>query len=415
MGKKIKTLQDVVDWNLCIGCGACAAVCQKKGGVRLIDIGATGIRPHFEADCLDCTLCLSICPGIAIDADDVLDDEPSQLQQNLLIGTYHAVFEGHAVDSGMRFRASSGGIVSALATYCLEHENTAFVVHTGMDKKYPWKNITVTSRTREEVLAHTGSRYCTSSPCSFFAEIEQSEKPCVFIGKPCDVAALAKARRQRPALDAKVGIALSFFCAGTPCSDAVRELAEQIGAEPGKISSLHYRGQGWPGSFRVETASEGTPKTMAYLDAWKTLAKRRPFRCHLCPDGLGQLADITSGDAWNKYSGEGENPGLSHVIARTAQGKRLLEKAQAAGYVALAPCSPDDIVKAQGLVLRKTLVFGRLLVMKFGGIPVPQFDNFQLFKAWIRTNPVTMIGSISGTLKRMILRKLWRKSKLFYR
>ena len=227
-------------------------------------------------------------------------------------------------------------------------------------------------------------------------------------------AALAKARRRRPALDAKVGLALSFFCGGAPCSDAVRDLAGDLGVAEGDIAALRFRGQGWPGPFKV-TDRQGEAVTMAYIEAWKKLAKGRPFRCHVCPDGMGHLSDITSGDAWDKYTGEGENPGLSHVVVRTARGRRLLEKAIAAGYVELRPSTGEEIVKAQGLFLRRAVVFGRLIGMKLSGAATPHFANFQLFAAWLRTNPLVMIRSIYGTLKRMVVRKLWKKSPLFYK
>ena len=46
--------------------------------------------------------------------------------------------------------------------------------------------------------------------------IQNAPAPCVFIGKPCDVAAVENVRRLRPALDEKVGLTIAIFCAGTP-------------------------------------------------------------------------------------------------------------------------------------------------------------------------------------------------------
>ena len=217
--RKLKTIQDVVDWNLCIGCGACASICSREGGVELVDVGSAGIRPRFSSGiCRDCTDCLEVCPGVEIDAADTHDDEPQEVEENLLIGGHHGVYEGHAADPKIRFQGSSGGILSALAVYCLEHEGMDFVVHTAMDKSQPWKNRTVISRSREELLAHAGSRYCTSSPCEFFHLIENNDKPCVFIGKPCDVAALAKARKLRPERDKRWGCLSRFSAPALPAA-----------------------------------------------------------------------------------------------------------------------------------------------------------------------------------------------------
>lgn len=416
MIRKIKTVRDVVAWNLCIGCGACASICRRGGGIELVDVPSHGIRPRFtDLDCAGCTDCLAVCPGVCVDANGGIDDELDDVVESRFIGRNHGVYEGYAADPEIRYQGSSGGILSALAAYALEREGMDFVVHTAMDPDQPWKNKTVISRNREQLLACAGSRYCTSSPCEYFDVIEKNDKPCVFVGKPCDVAALARARRLRPELDKKTGLVLSFFCAGTPCSDAVRELAEEMGVETSEIRRVRFRGQGWPGPFRVESVRGGKPRLMAYLTAWKKLARQRPFRCHICPDGMGQLSDITSGDAWNRYTGKGESDGLSHVVVRTGRGRRLLENAVRAGYVELSPAADRDIVKAQGIYLRRAVVFGRLVGMRICGVPTPHFANFRLLYSWLRTNPFVMLKSIFGTLKRMIVRKLWRKGSLYYR
>src|SRR5689334_11257701 len=59
------TLEDVVGWGLCTGCGACSYNC-RAGVVELVNIPEVGIRPQFES-CSSCTSCLSICPGYNLD------------------------------------------------------------------------------------------------------------------------------------------------------------------------------------------------------------------------------------------------------------------------------------------------------------------------------------------------------------
>ena len=43
-GVKIRNVQDVAAWRLCLGCGACFGVCSE-GGIRLVDVEDDGIRP----------------------------------------------------------------------------------------------------------------------------------------------------------------------------------------------------------------------------------------------------------------------------------------------------------------------------------------------------------------------------------
>lgn len=435
MIRNIHTLQDVIDWNMCVGCGTCAAFCEVAEGVIMQDWPKVGIRPMLPSSgCGECRDCLEFCPGFSLDVGDVLDQERERAEENLLVGSYHGVFLGYSADDKLRHKCSSGGVLTSLAAYCLEHLGMRAVVHTGMDPEQPWKNCTVISRTRQDLLDRSGSRYCSSSPCEFLNHIEASDGPCVFIGKPCDVAALTKARRQRPRLDVNVGLALSFFCAGTPCSESVINYAERLGASREKITELRFRGDGWPGRFRVTlkdlpginsvtatgarqqtTAPDSCQLTETYMNSWRVLAKHRPFRCHICPDGLGQFADIVSGDAWNRYRGVGKSSGYSHVIVRTARGREILAQAERENYIRLQPVSVEEVMKGQGLVYRHAVAFGRILGVKLTGVPTTEFHGFNLFKIWVRTNPLIMVRSILGTVRRMVARRLFRKGASCWR
>ncbi len=145
MGRSIRNLQDVVDWGLCTGCGACYYACSKNV-VSLVNVETVGIRPKFDpAACASCTDCLSICPGYSLDSQMAMGPVPNQSELEHESGPALEVWEGYASDPGLRFRASSGGLLSALALYCLEQEHMDFVLHTGMDEAKPWMNKTAPS------------------------------------------------------------------------------------------------------------------------------------------------------------------------------------------------------------------------------------------------------------------------------
>jgi len=235
--RKIRTLQDVVAWRLCCGCGACAYA-MPEGSVHLVNFEDVGIRPCFINNHTPDIENLSYCPGYRI-ADTNL--APKITRGDHEFGVALEIWEGHASDAEIRYRASSGGILSALALYCLENEGMKLVVHTAMDEKQPWLNRTVISRTRTEILARTGSRYSPSSPCEGLKWIEESDGPCVFIGRPCDVAAVSALRRHRPQLDKKLGLVLTFFCAGTPSTLGTLELLKRLGASIPAVQSIRYR------------------------------------------------------------------------------------------------------------------------------------------------------------------------------
>ena len=185
-------------------------------------------------------------------------------------GTALEIWEGYASDPEIRYSASSGGVLSALALYCLEREDMNFVLHTAKNNETPWINQTVQSKSRAELLARTGSRYAPASPCDGLTSIEESTGPCVFIGKPCDTAAASKMRQIRPALDKNLGLVLTFFCAGTPSARGTLDLLKSLNVDTDEIHTLRYRGEGWPGKFKV-LYNGSKEKSLSYSESWELL------------------------------------------------------------------------------------------------------------------------------------------------
>lgn len=409
MGRRIKALRDVVNWGLCIGCGACSYACNR-GAVSLLNIESSGIRARFDRNSCDaCSACLSICPGYRIDANLLgygLSDADKATHE---FGPSLEIWEGFAADPEVRHAASSGGILSALALYCLERENMRSVLHTGMHEDKPWLNKTVQSRNRSDLLARAGSRYGPSSPCESPHCIEESDGPCVFIGKPCDTAAVTMLRRQRNELNQKLGLVLTFFCAGTPSVQGTMDLLNSGGIAAEEVDAIRYRGDGWPRKFKVLYNNRMQEQALPYEESWGRLAEYRPFRCQLCPDGLGVWADISYGDAWHHYHRDGDM-GRSLVLVRTHRGKEILHKAMATGYLELVPADANAVLAAQtNLLRRRKHLFGRLFAMKLLLVPTLRFTGFFVFRSWARLPFLTKCRTILGTLRRLMLRGLWRR------
>lgn len=409
MSRRIKSLKDVVEWGLCVGCGACLSYCDHEA-VSLVNIESVGIRPKFVKNtCNDCSDCLSFCPGYHLDTGLA---SASGENQDLLIGPTLEIWEGYAADPEIRFRGSSGGVLTALSVYCLEKESMEAVLHTGADPDKPWLNKTVQSRNRKELLEQAGSRYAPASPCEGLGAIEAGTGSWVFIGKPCDTAAMNSLRKLRPDLDRKTGLVLTFFCAGPPSTQATENLIRKLGVDLDRVKILRYRGHGWPGDFYVSSGADGISNSLNYKESWGYLAGHpRSFRCHLCPDGLGEIADISCGDAWHRYNADNSH-GLSLVLIRTERGREVFNNAVKSGYIKAYSSNTANIIAAQELVRRRQELFGRLLAMRLLLIPTPKYVGFLLFKEWMKNPIVTKNKTILGTLRRLLQRGLWHRNPL---
>jgi coenzyme F420 hydrogenase subunit beta len=394
---------------MCTGCGTCSSA-SADGELSLTNIIDDGIRPvSAHAAGSDGRSILSICPGYQVDETLAAGDRACQTPSDHELGLVLQVWEGYAADAQIRFKASSGGILSALSLYCLEKLGMEFILHTGMDPQRPWLNRTCASRSREELLTRTGSRYAPASPCEGLQWIERSRGPCAMVGKPCDAAGAALLRRERPELDRRIGLVLTFFCAGVPSTRGTLDLLAGMEVRPEELTGLRYRGEGWPGGFKA-AGKEGRIGFIPYLEAWGKLTRYRPLRCHLCPDGLGRIADISCGDAWHRFSGSEADPGRSIVLVRTPLGREVLRGAAQAGYVELAPSSAEEVLKAQpDLLQRRRQLYGRLLVFKALGIPIPRYKGYSLRYSWSKLPLSRKMRIIAGTFKRVLLRGWWKR------
>jgi len=309
MSRKIQTIEDMAAWQLCCGCGACTYVCPDE--IEMIDTLEYGRRPRLRDvnSAERAALAMKVCPGIGLTRVAKPADQLGDQRFFDIWGPVLRIWEGYAADPEVRFEGSSGGAATALSLFALERLEMHGVLHVHSRQDVPYLNGTVLSKTREELLAGTGSRYAPASPCDGLERIEHAQGPCVFVGKPCDVAAVGKAAELSSELREKIGLTITFFCAGTPSTRGTLEMLKQMGiADPSSVISLRYRGRGWPGMATIEFRdSEGDiqQRQLSYDQSWGViLQKYRQWRCYICPDHVGEYADVAIADAWHRPVGE---------------------------------------------------------------------------------------------------------------
>ena len=406
--KKIQRVDQVAQWRLCAGCGACVPACANQA-VTLVDIFDRGIRPIVDSEkCRKCGACIEVCPGIGISHQSFNNRSVPELLCEW--GPVLEVWEGYAADSQIRYYGSSGGAATAIALFCLEKQGTSGVLHIGTRIETPLENVAVFSKSKTELLGCTGSRYSPAAPCEKLEWIQESKNPCVFIGKPCDVVALRKSQAINPLLDEKVGLAISIFCAGTPATEGTYRILNSLGIKPEQTEEIRYRGCGWPGATTVKIKGDkGQTYQMSYEESWgKILSHFGQYRCRICPDSTGEFADISCGDPWYRELKEDEQ-GWSLVVVRTERGRAILREAMITGYVNLKRVEPNTIPRSQkALLTRRRHLWGRLLMMRVMGVPVPRYVGFFLLRSWLRLSSLEKLRPLVGTFKRIMLRG-WRK------
>ena len=408
MKKPFASVSDVVAWRLCLGCGACVSACPARA-LSLVDLENDGLRPMRDSGrCEQCGKCLEVCPGIAIDAPSLQSEAIGSLYPAW--GNVLEMWEGYAADPEIRHLGSSGGVATALSLFALEKLQSEGVLHIGSESTDPLKNRPVISRSRDELLARTGSRYAPAAPCSGFDLLGDGQY--VFVGKPCDAVAL----RKWQALDDRharlIRCAVSIFCAGTPNTQGTRTILDQMGVRSEDVTCFRYRGCGWPGRTVATTNAPGDAEhAMTYEQSWgDILSKHTQFRCRLCPDATGELADISCGDPWYRQV-KSDDPGRSLVLVRTETGRTILHEAMAAGYVTLEPADASTLPRSQPALLKRRLsLWGRLVTLRGMGAAVPSYRGFALGANWRTLRMGGKLRSVLGTARRTLQRKWYKPS-----
>jgi coenzyme F420 hydrogenase subunit beta len=345
---------------------------------------------------------LAICPGIVVHGPE----EPAP-QHDAVWGPAHRIASGHATDPAIRYMAASGGAISAISHYLLETKRVRFVLHVAADKVEPLRADPQISTSRADVLSGAGSWYGPVAPLQDVHRLLDAGEPFAVVGKPCDIAAMRNLARHDPRVDQLVPYMLSFFCEGVPDDTMVTQLLERHGLHPSDVAELRYRGLGCPGPTRV-VSKDGSTFDLSYQQVWYgDFHWTMQFRCKICPDATGELADIVAGDIWDNGKPMHESPdGDNAILARTAKGAQLLADMEAAGTLNLAPMGYRDLDRVQPhQVRRKCGLWGRLAAMTLRGAVKPTYRHLRLWRAARRAGLLFSLKNLLGTWRRLPARE----------
>ena len=398
MIKRVRNLNQICASGLCVGCGICESL-AGPGRVKMTMVEPGYLRPHtlntIPPEIMQTIL--DVCPGVSIDGACVEDTELN----DPVMGPGVSAWRGHASVDEVQFKAAAGGALTALGMYLVDSGEVCFVLHVTAARNAPMLSERKLSFDAGSVLEGAASRYGPVSPLVDVTQLLERDEPFAFIGKPCDVAAIRNLARHDHRVANLVKYTLTLSCAGIPALGFSNQFLERHSMSTSELSEFRYRGHGWPGPTYART-TDGREAQESYLQMWYPYAEKwkTQFRCKICPDATGELADITSVDDWPTGFPEKDEPvGRSLVIARTQAADRLIRKAIDAGYLDMEPAAE----KMQGLhqtqphqVNKKRGILARLIAMWLSGLPIPRFRNMRLLAAALTIHPVFHLRNFWG-------------------
>lgn len=301
----------VTESELCSGCGVCVTVCSVKA-LRLTSNEKGELYSEIDPDkCIKCDKCTKVCPQ----------------NQTIKSNMPRKAFVAWSQEKQVRQEAASGGVASALYKY-FASQNMKFA---GVKIDENMEAVFKIGSSLDDICDFKGSKYVFSKLFLIIPEIMdliRKQEKVLFIGLPCQVAALKKITSFSEFL-----FCVDIVCHGVCSSKYLKEHIETV-AKGKKVSKILFRDPEYGTNNFIFSLFEadnriykrGVDKNDVYQLAYhKALSYRE--NCYNCRYAKNErISDITIGDYWgigtvSNYNGERDN--ISLVLCNTVQGERL--------------------------------------------------------------------------------------------
>jgi len=376
MNKERLSVESVVKDKLCTGCGTCVGVCpndaitMKKNKVKSLYIPEVNSKK-----CTLCGLCLDACPGWSVNFKQLNEDlEDGNRIEDDLIGKYLSCYIGYSSDFAVRFKSSSGGIMTSLLAFLIKEGLIDRALVTRMNTENPLEPKVILADNQRDIVYSSGSKYVPVPLNIGLKEILNKPGRYAVVGLPCHIAGIRKAESKYSVLKQRIKLHIGLFCGGTMNFLGTEFILKKLKLHTKDVIEISYRGYGWPGKMIIGLRN-GDKYVLPYPDYMKAVGFLfTPYRCALCIDGTNELADISVGDPWLPWVKD--KIGSSIMIVRTRAGEEIIRKARSKGIVTLREVKCEDVVCSQSKMLyfKKKSIKARFSIVKLFRHKIPEYD-----------------------------------------
>ena len=205
---------ELVDQDLCTGCGACAFVCPRNC-IRMEENNIHVIYPKINVNiCIDCKRCQKVCPIL----NPIKGHKPQK------------AYAAWSTNIEERRTSASGGVAAEVYKEALKEGYYA----VGAVQSNDFSVTLDLTMQQEELVLFKNSKYVFSTAYSLFSKLKDvlaSDKKAVVIGLPCQIAAIRKHIRDSPHL-----LLMDVVCHGTTPCEYLRQHIRRLESEYGQVA-----------------------------------------------------------------------------------------------------------------------------------------------------------------------------------
>ncbi|MCB1685444.1 MAG: Coenzyme F420 hydrogenase/dehydrogenase, beta subunit C-terminal domain [Pseudomonadales bacterium] len=360
-------LEEIVTRGQCMGCGLCAATLRDASPATRVtmvpDPELGHYRPVVSGWKTGDEPGSYVCPGASMDMPALSLQVHGREPEDPITGIWREVRAVASTDPVDRQRAASGGAVPAILRHLFDSDeiDCAYCLITSPDERDGYGAL-ITHR--DELRKAHGSMYHPADFGRNLARLLAGEERFAIVGLPCQIAGLQMIFAEDPAARSRCVLTIAVFCGGINRFDGIAYYLEAFDIQADAIRTIRYREGEWPGAMAVELADGETRKVPRIHgnSRWKILRYMAAFqgpwmlkRCRICPDQIGDFADISVGDPhlprFRALAREESGQGYSAMLIRSEHGERIVAAALSANRLRELPLSRDELVASQGYTL----------------------------------------------------------------
>lgn len=296
----------------CCGCGSCATSCSRD----IIEMKADEdgfLYPEIidESKCINCSRCLKVCPLKEYDKEE---------------STIIETFASSLKDDGQLISCASGGAATGIAKSFIDDGGVVY----GAGYSDDFKNV-IYLRCNDvvELERLKTSKYSQADKAGLYEKLQEDSRnrqKVLFIGLPCDVAAV---KIRFPRWEELYTVEL--ICHGPTSTKVLSEFVEYVEDKfksPIKYLSTRHKKDGkWVPFYLLATTDVGSYCEKFHDSPYGTAFRylKRPS-CNVCPiKGKYLKADLMIGDyhyvekgmlGYNQY-------GVSSLLVHNVKGEKL--------------------------------------------------------------------------------------------
>ncbi|MBQ8867001.1 MAG: Coenzyme F420 hydrogenase/dehydrogenase, beta subunit C-terminal domain [Bacteroidaceae bacterium] len=255
-------------------------------------------------------------------------------------------------DAEIRQRATSGGIGSTLVNRLF----TQGRIRSAISFEYDSEQLKYMPRivASAEEYAVSGSIYHEINLFAYIREhIEEIKSPFLCFALPCQVNPI-KTLLDKEGIEAYI---VELTCSSQQTFEATEYLLTRVGVLKSDVSSIRYRGEGWPGGVCITLNDGGTIRIPNNNSVWMSIFHSHLFimpRCFFCRADRETASDIKLADPWGIDSPALEKLGRTFCHVKSERMASILNGMADEGLISYECRSEKEFLQSQhGTVVRK--------------------------------------------------------------